>query len=233
MGVFLFNITTDDLDDVEATSDGLESEGSSVSERTTTDSDEPADFDPVSSTPAGGTAGFEPNLTPVRGRPPAATGRFLPVGNNQERTKRAARRRIAYSSEEEEAIPEEYSKKNSKWREVPQKVYKYVDDNLQVDRINMETAHRTSDPPIRDKHAIACQNSFKRIIRRLEEKGMKVNSAKTAMTCISGAQSYEARAHILTAEGEAVTSSSGMKVLGYHLSSRPTTHAHVQELRNK
>ena len=59
---------------------------------------------------------------------------------------------------------------------------------------------------------------------------MKVNGSKTAMTCISGAQSYQARAHILQAGGEEVRSGPTMKVLGFHFSSSPTAHAHIKAL---
>ena len=119
-------------------------------------------------------------------------GKYLPVGSNEARAARAAVRRIAYSSEEEEEVPVESSKKNMKWRPQNPQVYKYVDDNLQVHRVNMETAGRGRDPdPFRDKHAVACQNVFRRTIRRAEERGMRVNEAKTAMVCVSGAQSYD------------------------------------------
>ena len=124
-------------------------------------------------------------------------GTYLPVGSNVERAARAAVRRIVYSSEEEEAIPIEYSRKNVKWRDMEPKVYKYVDDNLLVNRVNMETAAvgRDADACVDgpgaywDKHGIECQNGFRRVVRRAEEKGMKVNGAKTLMLCISGATS--------------------------------------------
>ena len=51
-----------------------------------------------------------------------------------------AARRIVYSSEEEMELPKETSKKNLKWRDRPAVVLKYVDDNLQLNKINMETA---------------------------------------------------------------------------------------------
>ena len=63
----------------------------------------------------------------------------MPVENNARR-QRAAVRRIAYSSEEEEEVPEESSKKNVKWKKRDPEVLKYVDDSLQVNRVNMETA---------------------------------------------------------------------------------------------
>ena len=52
-------------------------------------------------------------------------------------------------------VPVERSKKNMKWREKPSKNLKYVDDNLQIDKICMETAVDLGHG-IRNKHAIHC-----------------------------------------------------------------------------
>ena len=59
---------------------------------------------------------------------------------------------------------------------------------------------------------------------------MKVNKAKTTMVCVSGAQSYTARSHILTADGDRVESGESMKVLGFHLSNKANVHAHIDVL---
>ena len=204
MGVFLFNVSTDDLEDEDHHSSSdheegreereMESESDLFQERPT---DSPGPGGPSCSTPSRPFASMDPSLTPVQGRPVAATGCMLSLGRNGDRARRAASRRIVYSSEEEEAVPPEYSRRNLKWRERKPRTYKYVDDNLQLFRVNMETAMRGQDPlPYRSKHAVACQNQFRKIIWRAEERGMKANKKKTAMVCASGAQSYEARAHI-------------------------------------
>ena len=62
---------------------------------------------------------------------------------------------------------------------------------------------------------------------------MRVNEDKTTMVCVSGAQSYEARSHIYSADGKKIESVKEMKVLGYHLSDRPTAHAHVAALSKR
>ena len=95
-------------------------------------------------------------------------------------------------------VPGEQSVRNLKWRPTKGMVYKYVDDNLQVDRVNMETASRATDAngAYRKKHAIACQNAFRRTICHAEGIGMKVNDGKTTMVCVSGAQSYLSLIHI-------------------------------------
>ena len=88
------------------------------------------------------------------------------------RVSRAAARRIVYSLEENQEIPAETSKKNVKWRGRQQKSFKYVDDNLQVNIVNMETAVAgVSDEGsrYRDKHGVECQNSFRTIVRKAEQ----------------------------------------------------------------
>ena len=161
-------------------------------------------------------------LSPIAGRP--RPGQLLPESSNRRRALRAATRRIVYSSADEQEVPVESSKKNMKWRGQPQRTFRYVDDNLQVTMLNMETAVPYEDPPgvkKRTKHSVQCQNSFRSVVRRSEERGMRVNESKTAMICISGAQSYAAEAYIEDASGKRIATGDKMKVLGFHLSSRP------------
>ena len=76
-----------------------------------------------------------------------------------------------------------------KWKERPRKILKYVDDNLQIDKICMETVVAVP-PDTREKHAITCQNVFRHIMTKAESRGMRVNSSKMAMMCVSDAMSY-------------------------------------------
>ena len=132
----------------------------------------------------------------------------------------------------DEQVPVETSRKNQKWKERDSVILKYVEDNLQIDKICMETADRVGED-VRDKHAVKCQNLFRRIKGRTQNRGMKVNASKTAMLCISGATSYHAQAHITTEGGDRVQSGDNMKVLGFNLSSRARVHAHVEALRKR
>ena len=142
-----------------------------------------------------------PEESPVRSRDDPYV--LLSARNERRRRRRAAARRIVYSSEEEVEVPQEVSKKNAKWRDRKGATFKYVEDNLQVDRVCMETAMEGFDNGVkyREKHGIRCQNTFRRIIRRATARGMKVNASKTAMVCVSDAQSYQARSYIEDSEG--------------------------------
>ena len=96
----------------------------------------------------------------------------------------------------------------------------------------METADRGEDEvgKYHDKHAVQCQNTFRRIIRRAEDCVMKVNGAKTAMVNMSGAQLYSARGHNWMGDGEEFKSGPLMKVLGFHFGHSPTVHVHLEAL---
>ena len=140
LGVFLFNTATDDLEDGEGIGPQGDPSTEESSDWSDTGSPPPVGGD-LTSTPAATAPGYSllPDDSPVRGRAwPDA--RYLPVESNARRAERAAVRRIVYSSEEETAITEEYSRKNARRVERTPLIFKYVDDNLQLNRVNMETA---------------------------------------------------------------------------------------------
>ena len=60
---------------------------------------------------------------------------------------------------------------------------------------------------------------------------MVVNRSKTQMLCVSDAQTYTDESFIFDSEGHRTASGGSMKVLGYHIDSRPAAHAHVGALR--
>ena len=77
------------------------------------------------------------------------------------------------------------------------------------------------------KHAVATQNVFRYVVRRAEERGMRVNTSKTNMICVSDSLNYKTSSYIFDADGGRIDSTGHMKVLGWHFSSRPTVDAYV------
>ena len=131
-------------------------------------------------------------------------------------------------------VPEINKKKTGlRWKQVPSNVLKFVDDGMILTKACMDSAVES----IRDgrswktKHDVQSQNLFRRIVRRAESRGMMVNKSKTKMLCVSDTKTYMAEAFILDGDGHKTTSGGGMKVLGYHIDSRPTAHAHVRALQ--
>ena len=72
---------------------------------------------------------------------------------------------------------------------------------------------------------------YRRIVSRAESRGMVVNKGKTKILCVSDSLNYKASCYLLDADGNALHSGASMKVLGFHLDSRPSVHAHVEALQ--
>ena len=262
LGVLLFNISTDDLEDesvdgpefihdedVDSSRSGSSSSGAPLlggSESGSLGSlDEDADG-PPSGTPVTST----PNVT--RGRPrfresplhrlgPRLTNRdwsFMP-GRTNRRRRRNLKRRINYSDEGEMTVPLEVNEKATglRWKKKPARKFKYVDDGMITCKINMRSGRITGvyvgGREVREKQCIITQNMFRRVVERATGRGMVVNNRKTNLLCISDAMSYKGVGYIRDAEGQKLVSSDAMKVLGFHFDSRPSCHAHVEALRKR
>ena len=110
---------------------------------------------------------------------------------------------------------------------------KFVDDGMILSKINMDSADIVAGGQIKCKHDLQSQNLFRRIVRRAKSRGMVVNKGKAKILCVSDAQTYEARAYLLEQDGGRLESGQSMKVLGFHIDSRPSVHAHVQALQRR
>ena len=121
------------------------------------------------------------------------------------------------------------------WVTAGVEVDKYVDDNLQEEKVNFENAlvDHITDKPTKNKHIILTQNVFRHIVRRVCAKGMKVNSKKTNLLCISDAQNFVTQAFFVDNEGNTIESSNTMKVLGFHFSERPNMDTHVAVMKRR
>ena len=123
-------------------------------------------------------------------------------------------RRILYSSKGDLTPPlEPTTTCLGQWSVRPVDVDKYVDDNLQEEAYSVENVV-LCPLGIKNKHVIASQNVFRHIVRAAESKGMKVNTKKASMICISDSQNYEVRSHIFDSDGVRVDSGDKMKLLG-------------------
>ena len=83
------------------------------------------------------------------------------------------------------------------------------------------------------KHAIATQNVFRHIVHRAEAKRMKVNTAKTAMICISDSLNFKTNTYIEDKDGNRIESGEKLKMLGWHFSSKTTVEAHIEVLKRQ
>ena len=131
--------------------------------------------------------------------------------------------------------PEPNPPTSAKWKPEPIKIKKYVDDGIQIEKINMETAleEERNGRKFRVKHAVPSQNVFCHIIRKAVARGMKVNAAKTAMICISDALASKSEAYIDDGEGNIIKSEDHLKLLGFHFGPRPNVAVHIESLRKR
>ena len=262
LGVFLFNVTTDDLEEdspyileaerpvieiddgfLNARADNPEdhyrpgwdsesasgsSDGSFHTANESFDSEGSDQLELVSS-PMADPPDLDADLSPIP-RADVLDVRLSDRDNNP------ATRRVIYSSEEDlTPPPEPTSTCLGAWHQKQVEVDKYVDDNLQEECVSFENAPEsvTGGVTTRNKHAVGSQNAFRHIVRRAEAKGMKVNTSKTGLLCVSDALNFRATAYIEDRDGNRIESGTGLKVLGWHFSERPTVTAQIESLKKK
>ena len=163
---------------------------------------------------------------------------FMPGRRNRKRRRNLARR-INYSDEGELTIGQEVNRKATglRWRARRPRALKFVDDGMTLCKVNMDAGQLNGSVsggrPVKVRHDLQSQNLFRRVVRRAEGKGMVVNKGKTNILCVSDAQTYKAAGYILDADGNKLGSTDKIKVLGFHMDSRPSCHAHIKALRKR
>ena len=118
------------------------------------------------------------------------------------------------------------------WRPKPISVKKFVDDNLQNEKLFMKKIPLMIDGPDVYKNARAGQSEamFNHIGRRAKNQGLKVNTQKTTVLAISNAVSYEARAHLYDEQGARIDSTSSLKALGFIFNTEGDVKDQVESL---
>ena len=203
-----------------------EEESSSASDTSADDDSCPDRPDSFHSTPMTEDMPFEPNITPFRTG--SSSFVFLDRARNVRRALDRGDNNITLLRDT--TVPDEPNPVTSaKWKSRDTDMHKYIDDCIMDTKLNFETVELKSG--IKDKHAIDTQNVFKRTIYNAESIGMKVNTDKTNLLCISDSLSFKATAHIFSMEGTRLTSSDGLKLLGFKFGPRPNCDLHVQGIK--
>ena len=128
---------------------------------------------------------------------------------------------------------QEYDRPGFKaWESFLLSVLKYVDDNVIHEKLCMDGLVIDWNGEKRAR-ATRTQNLFRQIIRIAEMMGMKVNTEKTMVLCISESRTYKAKAFIEDAEGVEVDSVEKLKVLGLNFSCRPDMADQVDAICQK
>ena len=118
------------------------------------------------------------------------------------------------------------------WRQKPVTVKKFVDDNLQNEKVSMRQLPTYEMNGITYKNARAgrSEDMFRHISAKAHEQGLRVNTDKTTLLAISGAISYEARAHLYDSQNTRIDSTDTLKVLGFTFNKTGTIHDQVEIL---
>ena len=152
-------------------------------------------------------------------------------GRRNRRRRRNLQDSINYTDEGELSIQPEINKKKTglTWRAERPWTFKFIDDGLILAKICTDTVapEPGNGKLLRNKHDVQTQNLFRRVVAKAQSRGMVVNKNKTKILCITDVQTYTAAAHFF----DRLESGGSMKVLGFHLNSRPSVHAHVQALK--
>ena len=118
------------------------------------------------------------------------------------------------------------------WRAKPITVKKFIDDNIQNEKLHIKKTQTYFEHGKMFKNARAGESEqlFKHISARANEQGLLVNSEKTTLLAISDAKSYEARAHIYDQTGSRIDSTSTLKALGFVFNSSADVSNQVDAL---
>ena len=232
LGVLLFNITTDDLED-----NFLRQE----EHRLGVNLDVPRPPEPGSPRrppPESGVAFSSPSLGNTE---PPDFGEASPVGagfyqhDGTTVQFRAGTRNLPRPGIEDDAqvmLPVENAVGTQVLSLKPVMIVKYIDDSVSIEKVNFgeEIIQETENGPIKRKQAKGSQNAYRSITRNALWKGMQVNEDKTKILCIADNMNYTAKVFIKDNNDQVIDCKDSMRVLGFDLSNRPTVHAHVNSV---
>ena len=129
-------------------------------------------------------------------------------------------------------VPDEPSPRTSaKWKPSRPLALKYMDDGMTLEQLNFETVAPVDG--VKRKHAVQSQNVFKAVINKARSRGIRVNTATTSLVLVSDSLKCTAEAYIEGDAGGHIGSTKSMKVLGFHMSDKPTAASHVEALRKR
>ena len=121
------------------------------------------------------------------------------------------------------------------WKEKPHSVKKFVDDNLQIEKFNMQRVPSYAEEAkiFKNPRVVKSEGMFKHIALNAQKKGLRVNASKTALLVVSSAKSYEAHAHLYDAENVHIDNTNEMKMLGFVFNTRGDVASHIDQLVKK
>ena len=114
-------------------------------------------------------------------------------------------------------------------------VVKYVDDVLGTEKLCAAAAklHLSTREQKCTIFAKKSEELINAITDNAAKLGLKVNSKKTQMVCVSGNNLSDVSSFIRDQEGNRIVSTDSMKILGFHFGTQPTVQKHIEVLSTK
>ena len=195
LGTYVFNIGTDMLEDELEAEDRVQYE---LNEGDLSFLELQPERSYAESTPRSVRFPTDPDLSPIASQPAEQDILILPTARNVPQTLRS--RRIEPT-----------------WRPKPIDVKKFVDDNLQCEKLSYKhiTTYHDENGAFKNARAGKSEAMFRHISLNAQNQGLRVNPQKTALMAVSGAVSYEARAHIYDQSNVRIDSTDTLKTLGF------------------
>ena len=121
------------------------------------------------------------------------------------------------------------------WRNKPLSVRKFVDDNLQIDKVNMaiQRTFRQGNVVFKNPRVVNSERMFRHIACNAKKKGLIVNAAKTSLLTISASKSYEAMSHFYDNDRNVVESTDELKALGFVFNKKGDASTQIDRLCTK
>ena len=121
--------------------------------------------------------------------------------------------------------------KDPRFIEGAPRCYKFVDDNVNINKVNMRKATMLERDVQLFKEIIDSKSQclFEHIASKANERGMAINAEKTGLMLVSAATSFEAKAR-LKLGGQTVLSSDCLKMLGVTLDKDMSFKTHIEKM---
>ena len=118
------------------------------------------------------------------------------------------------------------------WEDILLTMLKYLDDNIIHEKLFMD-GHVIDENGMKQAHAVRSANLFRQITLIAESLGMRVNSSKTMVLCVSDSRTYKAAAYLTDPQGNEIESLDNLKILGIHFFDKPDMSAQVDSICRK
>ena len=122
-----------------------------------------------------------------------------------------------------------------RWVDEELTLLKYIDDFNSVEKCYKDSGEftYTQNKQALAVNAIKLQKLYQEVEKRAREIGMRVNQKKTQMLCISSTFNSDVTTYVKTGLDERITSTTGLKILGFHFGIKPNASAQVEAIIRK